>query len=165
VKLAYGTSVDLDVTNLIAAAASATWVAGWESAVIDNTANLYEDYLLSGLIKVLESGAVTAGEIRVYVFAMVSDTAYPDVMDGTESEPETWTTAGIRDAVAKLAAVIVNATTQAQIYPFGPVSVANLFGGICPPKFSLFITQSTAQNLGDVQVVTIQGVYHNVAAS
>ena len=166
VKMAYGTSTDLTVTNLHAIATSATWVGGWESAVIDNTANLYLDYLLSGLIQVHDDAAsAAASEIRIYVFSLVSDDAYPDVMDGTESV-ETWTNTGYRDAVAKLAAVILPATTQNLIYPWGQVSVANLFGGVCPPKFGIFITHNTGVNLHTAgNVVTIQGVYNTVAAS
>jgi len=164
VKNVYGASVDLTVTNLHGIASSATWVAGWESAVIDNTANLYLDYLLSGTIQVHDDAASAAGsEIRIYVFSMVNDTDYPDVMDGTESA-ETWTNTGYRDASAKLAAVILPATTQNLIYPFGQVSVANCFGGVCPPKFGIFITHNTGVNLHTAgNAVHTQGVYNNVA--
>ena len=166
VKIQYGTSTDLDVTNLHDFASSSTWLAGWESAVIDNTTNKYTDYLVSGIICSLHDPASTAGEIRIYVVAMLADDVWPDVFDGTESEPETWTNANYRDATAKLGAVIVNLTTVDLAYPFGPFSVANLFGGICPPKFIIFITHNMTQTLDHSgNIVTIQGIYYNVAAS
>jgi hypothetical protein len=166
VKLVYGTSTDLTVTNLAGLASSATWVAGWESNVIDNTSNLYLDYLLSGRIQVHDDAASAAGsQIRIYVVSMISDTEYPDVFDGTESA-ETWTDALMMGPSAKLAAVITPATTQNLVYPFGQLSVANLFGGVCPPKFVIFISHNTGVNLHTSgQVVTVQGVYNNVAAS
>ena len=153
----YGTSVDIDVTNLDLIATSATWIAGWESAVIDNTTDLYEDYLISGVFQV-HSGAVTANtEIRVYVFAMTSDTTYPDLMDGTEGT-DAWSTAQARDANATLLAVCqVPVVTADLFYSFTQRPVANCFGGVCPPKFGIFVTQNTGQNLGATQVVTIQG--------
>ena len=164
VKLVFGTSTDVTVTNLHAIASSATWIAGWESGIVDNTANLYEDYFLSGVFQVHSSAVTAATEIRVYLFAMTSDTTYPDLMDGTESA-DAWSSTGARDASAKLIAVCqVPVVTADLYYSFGQVSVANCFGGVCPPKFGIFVTQNTGQVLGAANnVVTIQGVYHNVA--
>lgn len=162
VKIAYGASVDLDVTNLHDLASSATWVAGWESPTIDNTANLYEDYLISGIIATLHDPASTVGEVRIYLVPMIADDVWPDVFDGTQSV-ETWTNTGMRDASAKLATVIFNAVTADLLYPFGPFSVAALFGGICPPKFCIFITHSMVQTLDHAgSIVTHQGVYRTI---
>ena len=163
-KIAYGTSTDLNVTNLHDLATSATWVAGWESPTIDNTANLYLDYLISGLICALHDVASTIGEVRIYVVPMIADDVWPDVFDGTQSV-ETWTTAGHRDAVAVLGAVIINAVTPDAVYPFGPFSVASLFGGVCPPKFCIFVTHSMVQTLDHAgNIVTYQGVYNTIAS-
>jgi hypothetical protein len=165
VTIKYGTSTDLAVTTLVDVASSATWVAGWESAVIDNTSTKWVDFLISGALTILHDGTPTAGEIRVYIVAMIADDVYPDVFDGTESV-ETISLANVRDAVCKLGAVIVNTATVHLTYPFGPFSVANLFGGVCPPKFVVFITHNTTTTLDhDGQTVTYQGIGHNVAAS
>lgn len=162
VKIAYGTSVDLAVTTLVDVASSATWVAGWESAAIDNTSNKYVDYLISGALTILHDGSPTVGELRIYVVAMISDDVWPDVFDGTESV-ETISLANVRDAICKLGAVIVNTATVHLTYPFGPFSVANLFGGVCPPKFVIFITHNTTTTLDhDGQVVSYQPVYYTV---
>lgn len=165
VRLSYVASSALTVTNLHSIATSATWVAGWESAEIDNSTNKYLDYLISG--KLVLGNSATAGEIRVYVVAKIDDAEWPDVFDGTEST-ETWTTTTIRDAAAKLA---FSTATRADpgtddTYPIGPFSVAALFGGVCPEKFVLFVTHSTGVNLASSgNEIHHKAVYANVAQS
>lgn len=162
VKIAYAASADQTVTNLAGLASSATWVGVWESGAIDNTSNLYLDYLISGKITV-ESAGLAAGEIRVGIVGMLDDSNWPDVFDGTESA-ETITDTEIRDAIVKIGASIVTDTTASRVYPFGPFSVAQLFGGICPAKFVIVIAQSTGTTLETSgQQVTIKGAYLTVA--
>jgi len=161
-KLAYAASSNLTVTHLHSLPTSSTWVAGWSSAAVDNTSDLYLDFMASGAIKVAASG-VAAGEIRIYVVALLDDSTWPDVFDGTEST-KTATSAIIRDGCCKLGAVIQNDATASAVYPFGKFSVAALFGGVCPSKFVVFIVHSTGQNLAaNGNQVTIKGVYETVA--
>lgn len=162
IKNSYAASSALTVTNLHSIATSATWVAGWESAEVDNSSNKYLDFLISG--KLALGNSATAGEIRVYVVAKIDDSEWPDVIDGTEST-ETWTTTTIRDASAVLGFV---AATRADpgtddVYPIRPFSVAALFGGVCPEKFVLFITHSTGVNLASSgSEVHVKGVFQTV---
>lgn len=143
-KIAYAASSALTIP-LNSLATSSTWLAGEESDVVDNSSNLYLDYLLAGKVQV--GTTPTSGtQIRVYVVGLLDDTTYPDVFDGTNSA-ETITSAGVRDGFAKLAAVMnCDATTSNRDYPFGPVSVASLFGGVCPRKFVVFVTHNTGVN-------------------
>lgn len=168
VKLSYAASSNLTVTNLHSLASSQTWVAGWESALIDNTTNKYLDYLVTGKF-VTESANNQVGEMRVYAVAMLDDSTWPDVFDGTESV-ETVSTTMIRDGVCKLIAVVPIAVTASATYYFGPASAASAFGGRCPAKFVLFITgnptTTTTAGLEDAgSQITVKGVYENVAAS
>lgn len=127
-------------------ATSSTFVAGRESDVVDNTTNKYVDALLSGKVTVGTS-PTTATQILVYVFALLNDTTYPDVMDGTDSA-ETLTSVGVGQGFLKLAAVLnVDSTTSDRAYYFGPTSVATLFGGILPKKWGVFVTHNTGVNL------------------
>lgn len=158
-KLAYQAAQTL--TNTIASlATSSTWVAGYESATIDNTSNLYIDYIFDGKVTV-GTTPTTSTEIRIYVVASVDGSAWPDVFDGTTSA-ETVTSAGVRDSFAKLAAVLrVDSTTSDRVYPFC-FTIASLFGGVVPPKFALFVTHNTGVNLnstGGNHVFTYRGVY------
>jgi hypothetical protein len=164
VKIAYAASSNLTVTNLHSIATSSTLTAGWESDVIDNTTNLYLDYLVTAKIEL--GNSATAGEIRIYVVGTLDDTpTYPAPFDGTESTEDT-STATLRDSHARL---IASATTRADPgtdddYYLGPVSVASAFGGICPAKFTIFIAHSTGVNLASSgNQVTIKGVYATVA--
>ena len=162
VKLALQAAQTL--TNAIQSlGSSASWLAGYESATIDNTTNLYEDYIFDG--KVTVGTTPTAGtEIRIYVAETVDGTNWGDVLDGTTSA-ETIVSEGVRDSFLKLAAVLfVDATTSDRSYPFC-FTIAALFGGIVPPKFSLFVAHNTGVNLnsnGGNQVFNYRGTYHTV---
>ena len=162
-KIAYAADIDLDVTNLHSIATSSTWVAGWESDLIDNATNKYLDYLVS--CKIALGNSATAGQIRVYVVAPVDDApTWPDVMDGTDSV-ETWTTTTIRDGAAKLGAALETRADPGtdDVYWIAPFSVAALFGGVCPEKFVVFITHSTGVNLAaSGSAVVARGIYETV---
>lgn len=161
IKNAYAASAALTIT-LNALASDTNLLAGRESTVVDNTSNKYLDYLLAGAISTGTS-PTTAREIRVYVYAMLDDSNYPDVFDGTDSA-ETVTNAGIRDSCLKLAAVISTVATSDLAYPFGPVSVRSLFGGTLPPKWGVFVTHNTAVNLrSSANAIYATGVYETVA--
>jgi hypothetical protein len=163
IKIAYAASSALDVTNLASMATSATWIGGWESPTVDNTSNLYVDYLVSG--KLALGNSATAGEIRIYAVAMIDDSEWPDVIDGTQST-ETWSDATLRDASAVLLKAFATRADPGtdDVYPFGPVSVAAAFGGVCPAKFALFISHSTGVNLAaSGHEVHVKGAYYTSA--
>lgn len=164
VKTAYAASSNLTVTNLAGLASSSTHVTGWESDAIDNTSNKYLDYLISAKITV-ESSGLAAGQIRVWVVPMLDDSTWPGGFDGTESAETTpLDDEGGTSAGAAVGAVVVTDTTASQVYYVKPFSVAQLFGGVCPAKFVIFITQSTGTTLETSgQQVTIKGVYATVA--
>jgi hypothetical protein len=162
VKLAYAASSNLTVTALDGLAASSTHVAGWESAAIDNTTDLYEDYRIA--VKVTtESAGLAAGEVRVYLVGPLDDSTWPDVFDGTQSA-ETVTDTEIRDAICRLGAVTATDTTASRVYYLDVPSVATVFGGNLPKKFLIFITQSTGTTLETTgNQVTVTGSYRTVA--
>jgi hypothetical protein len=144
IKTKYYASSNLTIT-LASLGSDANLLAGQESTAVDNSANLYLDYLLGGKITT-GTGPTDVKEIRVYVAGTINDTTCPDVFDGTDSA-ETCTSAGIRDSSLKLAAVIATNNTSDRAYYFGPTSISSLFGGSLPLKFSVFVTHSTAVNL------------------
>lgn len=167
IKIAYAASSNLTVTNLNSLAASQTLVAGWESALIDNTTNLYTDYALTAKITTGASN-LQSGEIRMYVVAMLDDSTWPDVFDGTEST-ETITDAEIRDGFAVLAKVVSTDAGASDVYYLHCGSVASLFGGRCPAKFAVFITHSAHTTTNAIassgNQVTVKGSYYTVAAA
>ncbi len=164
VKLAYAASANFTVTALDGLAASSTHVTGWESAEVDNTADGYLDYLVSGKFTT-ESAGLSAGEIRVWIVPRLDDSTYPGGFDGTASTETTpLDDANGTAAGAALGAVLTTDTTASQVYYCKPFSVASLFGGICPAKFVVFVTQSTGTTLETTgNQVTYKGVYATVA--
>jgi hypothetical protein len=146
-------------------ATSADFSAGRESAVIDNSSNKYLDALVTGKVTVGTTPVINT-KILIYVFATEDEApTYPDVMDGTDSA-ETLTSAGVGAGFLKLAAVlIVDATTSDRAYPFS-FSVAQLFGGIMPRHWGVFVTHNTGVNLnatGGNHVFKYQGIKQDIA--
>lgn len=145
----YPASSALTVTALNGGvAASATWVAGWTSGTIDNTSDLDLDKIISANFLV-ESSGLSAGEIRVYLYAMLDDSTWPDVFSsGTEGTEGTATIhdTEVRDGAFHLLWAVVTDTSLGRKYPMAPTSVLARLGFV-PAKFALFVTQSTGTTL------------------
>jgi hypothetical protein len=165
VTLKRGSSGSMTIT-LASLATSATRVAGREGTAIA-TAEPAIDYQVGG--KITTGTTPTVGkQIDIWVYASVTDTPdYPDVFDGTDSA-ETVTSENVRNAALKhLHTIVVDATSD-QAYWFGPLSIADLFGGHLPKHWGIFVTHDTAVNLnatGGNHVISYRPVYANVAAS
>lgn len=126
-------------------ATSSTFVAGVESDVIDNTSNKYVDALVGGVWRAGTTPTINT-QVLIYVLSVMNDTpTYPDVFDGTGSA-ETLTTVGVGRGFLRLGAILDVDTTSSNIDYFCTFSVAQLFGGIMPLKWSLFIAHNTGVN-------------------
>ena len=143
----YATKATITI-SIASLATSATFVAGGESNEVDNSSNKYVDAFLQGKVTV---GTTPTANTQIQVFAWGSNeslaTTALDVLDGADSA-ETITSAGVRNGLLKLAAVLdVDATTSDRTYYMGAVSVASLFGYILPKFWGLFVTHNTGVNL------------------
>lgn len=140
VKVAYAASAAVTIT-LASLAASSTLLAGRESTAVDNGAsNKYLDELLAGFLR---TGAANlqAGTIQVAVVGNIDDTpTWPDVFDGTDSV-ETVSVQAMYDQVCRVISSIATDTTQ-RIWPFGPTSVASMFGGVMPDQYVVFVSHN-----------------------
>lgn len=161
-KLSYPAASDLTIT-LASLASDTSLLTGRESATIDNSSNLYLDYLISG--KITAGTSPTASRsIEVWAVGSWDGTNWPDVFDGTESA-ETITSADIKASVCRFVAAMATANTSDRTYHFGPVSLAAAFGGTLPPQFVLFVTHSTGVNLNSTagnHQIRIQPVFQTV---
>lgn len=165
VKLVYGTPADITIT-LASLATDSNKLTGRESTALDNTSALVEDYLVSGKITVGTS-PTTAKSIEVWAIGSWDGTLWPDVFDGTDSA-ETITSAEIKISICKLVASMATVATSDRPYPFGPISLAAVFGGTLPPKVSFFVTHDTVANLnstGSNHQIRVQPVYYNAATA
>ncbi len=164
IKLVYGSASDLTIT-LASLATDSNKLVGRESAVIDNTSGLHLDILVSGKITVGTSPTTTKA-IEVWAVASWDGTTWPDVFDGTDSS-ETITSSEIKLSICRLVASLPTTNTSDRTYHFSAISLASLFGGVVPPKLSLFVTHDTGVNLnatGSNHQIRLQPVYQNVAA-
>ncbi len=163
-KINYAASSAVTIT-LASLATSSTLLAGRESTAVDNSTNKYDDYLLAGRITTGTSPTGNPGTIEVHVVGMIDDAVWPDVFDGTDSA-ETITNDFVKHGCCRLAAAMLTNTTSNVSYDFGPVSVASLFGGVCPRKFVVFATHSSGVNLngtGSNHYLNITPIYYTAA--
>jgi len=161
-KLSYPAASDLTIT-LASLGSDTNLLTGRESATIDNSTNLYLDYLISGKITAGTS-PTAARSIEVWAVGSWDGTNWPDVFDGTESA-ETITSADIKASVCRFVAAMATANTSDRTYHFGPISLAAAFGGTLPPKFVLFVTHSTGVALNSTagnHQIRIQPVFQTI---
>jgi hypothetical protein len=166
-SLFWGADTQLTIT-LASLAASSTWVAGRNStAYVVSTLDNAIDVLLSGKIG---AGTITTtgGFCEIWVVAPIDDAPeWPDSITASDAN-FTWTSADIKRSGAKLAAIIKMDTTDDRVYPFSPRSIAALFGGVLPPQFVVWVTQSTDAALSATagnHEITVQPIYANTKLS
>lgn len=151
------------ITAAIASLGSDTnLLAGLESSIVDNTTDGFEDIIISG--KATTGTSPTASrQIEVWAVAWDSN-AWPDVFDGTSSA-ETITSADIKAALCKAVAIMPTNNTSDRTYSFTGVSAKQVFGGVLPSRFVLFIVHNTGVNLNATagnHEFRYQGVYPQV---
>lgn len=135
-----GTTITMDLTSL---GSSSSFTAGRESSEIDNTSNKYVDVLVQGKVSV---GTTPTANTTIAVYVWGSDVSLAttpiDVLDGADSA-ETLTNAGILNALKLGAVISVPAATSDVAYEVLPFSVAQLFGGVMPRFWGLYVAHNT----------------------
>ena len=146
----YGTKtqITLDLSSL---ATSSTFVAGVESGEIDNTTNKFMDCIVqSTAIVGHASTAPTIGQM-IGVWVWGADTSLTtkaiDTLDGTSSAV-TLGHVSVLNSLRFAAAPTVTVATAALSYYVQPFSVAQLFGGVMPKYWGLFVAHNHTGALG-----------------
>ena len=147
IKLKYpAASTAMTVTNLHSLASdSGSYLAGWTSNSVNNTSNVYVDYLVGGTFTTHASNRA-AGDIRVYVIGALNDTpTWPATASGTIGTEGalSFTDTEERDSLCRLLTVLTADTTASSILAFPPMSIAQIFGNV-PPYWALFVTQNVS---------------------
>lgn len=157
------TTITMDLSSL---ASSATWVAGRESNEIDNTTNKYIDALVQGKVTV---GTTPTANTSINIYVWGADTSLAttaiDTLDGTDSA-ETLTNTGVLNSALRLGAVInVLVNTSNVTYNIAPFSVAQLFGGVMPKFWGLYVAHNTGVNLNasNADLFSFNGIKLDVA--
>lgn len=165
VNLAY-TNFSTIASVLTNVASSATFVGGAATTQINNASTLYLDMMVSGAIQVANSTVTANSQIQIFALgALTSSVAiWPDVFTGTIANL-TLTSAGIGQGFLKrVAALNVDAITAGRVYPFGPVALAQLFGGELPQTLQFFVTHNTGTILAST-AATSQLYFQGITAT
>ena len=162
IKNSYPAASDITIT-LASLATDTNLLVGRQSTAIDNSSNLYTDYLGSGKV-CTGTSPTTARSIEVWAVGSWDGTNWPDAFAASDAG-RTWTSADIKASSARLLGVMATDNTSNRTYHFGPVSVAGAFGGTLPPAFAVFVVHNTAVALnataGNHQI-RLQPVYQTV---
>jgi hypothetical protein len=152
-KYPAASSVALTLT-LASLASDASLLAGRASTAVDNTTNNDLDHLLSGAIRTGTTPTVsTTIEVWAYSYLSIASgvPAYVDGITGTDAN-KSMTSLNVKNvALRRVALIIVDATTGRD-YAIPPTSVANLFDGVLPPFWGVFVVQNTGVALNATQV-------------
>lgn len=168
-KIKYAADAALTVTNWGTGLANGEYAL---SSVVDNSSDLFLDALVGGTIaaSTVTGGPIVAGDtFDVYVVAQYSDTATDiggaiDALLGWGNE-EAEDTAFVKANLVLLASLHVQATTPdtTQDLHFGPVGIAQLFGGIMPKKWGLILHNNSAATLGAGSDANYIGITYETA--
>ena len=139
-KIAYANSAALTIT-LNSLAASAT--VGRQATVIDNSTNLYDDALVTAIISTSASALASPNAVFIYISGSEDGTNYDQdsaVMGASDAGYTIDSPTNL-----KLARVI-NCSTSSKVYNAN-FSVAQLFGGVMPRKWTAVVVNNTGQSL------------------
>ena len=142
----FGSSSALTTTNLQSLATDSNLLAGWSSAVQDNTSDEADDVILTGTIELGTSPTVNT-QVQIRVWEILDDTpTYPDTITGSEATI-TLTSSNVQNAGAFKVLQIINvdATTN-RVYPW-TARLSSVFGGTPPKKWGMYIVHNTGVNL------------------
>jgi hypothetical protein len=159
------TAITFDISSL---GGSTTFVAGRESNEIDNTTNKYVDALVT--VDGITGHASTAPTIGQYIGLWVwgSDTSLAttpiDVLDGTDSA-ETLGHVSVLNSLRFAGAATVTVATAGLKYYIMPFSVAQLFGGIMPKFWGLYLSHNHTGALAASQsgLFSFNGIKYDAA--
>jgi hypothetical protein len=136
--ISYGTATAMTIT--LASLGSST-TAGRESTVVDNTSTLAIDYIVGG--KITTGTTPTANNvIEVWAYGTHDGAEYTGSATGSDAA-----LTPSNKSLLKLIQIIQVTATSNVAHIWGPTSVANLFGGVCPSKWGIWVLNTSAVNL------------------
>lgn len=138
----YGSANTITLTSS-GLASSSTLVAGRASTAIDNTVDDAVDAHVGGTL-ITTATTATNSMIQIWAYASYDGTNYTNAATGTDANLTV--DIGARNLFILLQS-IANITTTALTYTWGPISIAQAFGGTMPVKWGLWLVQSTTTAL------------------
>lgn len=136
-KVTYSTAQTVTMTNT--SLGDGSWR---QSASVDNGTNLYIDAHLGGSIQTGTTPTAN-GTIDIYAYGSYDGTNFTGGASGSDAA---YTADGEELLFPLLLSITVDATSD-QDYVFGPVSVAQAFGGVLPETWGIVIENNTGAAL------------------
>jgi hypothetical protein len=158
VKLAYGAEQTFTVTNLHSLASSAT--AGWQSAAVDNTTDLYIDALVYFVLDFANTATANSRGVYVYAYSGVGS-SYTNPATGSQG------TITLPDVTANPLSLVqigfIPYVTTDEVVESAHFSVAAGFGGRLPQKWGIVaMNHSGAALAASGNTVKYYGVYETI---
>lgn len=165
IRNAYPDHGDLTIT-LASLASDTNLLVGRQSTEVVNTTTKFIDFLISG--RITTGTSPTGGTIEVWAVAAFDTlgTTYPDTVTNAGDLVRTWTNSVIKNSAAKLIYSVSPTTVNNISYPWSGISIAGLYNGTCPPRFVVYVTQSTGVALNSTasnHLIRLQPVYRTVS--
>lgn len=165
---AFGSVVSLTITDLNSLASSVT--AGWMSAAIDNTSNLYLDYLVQIKLAAVNTSPSSQKALFLYAAPVVDDTTNDYATTGAASGGGPTGTEGtitFPDITANPVNIpligVVPYVGQNAVIISPAFSVAAAFNDVIPPKFVLALINASGMTIAAAgNYVKVRGVYRTV---
>jgi hypothetical protein len=155
-KKAYGTVTTMTVTNLNSLASSAT--AGWQSAVVDNSSDLYIDAIVQVVVDMANTAPGSDKALYVYAYGGL-ETTYTNPASGSEGAITLTSISTTAQNLRLIGTLFYN--TQDEVIESQPMSVAKAFDGELPIKWGLVIMNfSGAALAASGNTVKWAGVYY-----
>lgn len=128
----------MTVTNLNSLASSAT--AGWQSAVVDNSSNLYEDAHVQVVLDFANTAPANSKACYLYAYSAL-ETTYTNPASGTEG---TITLTDVTTTPQNLKLIgTIPYNTADEVVESSVFSVGQAFGGTLPIKWGLVLINHT----------------------
>lgn len=160
VRVNYGTVVSLTITNANLTSSS---TAGWQSQSIDNSSNLYSDYLVQVKLAAVNTAPASNASIYLYGFGLIDSSGsdysttgsgVPSGSEGTLTFPDITTLAIVSPLLGVIPYPVQNKAIVSSAF-----SVANAFGGVCPAKFSIGMINFSGMTLS-VTTIKVTPIYY-----
>ena len=165
-NITFGSDVALAVTAWGTSLAPGEFAT---SAIFDNTSSLFMDVFVGGILELGATTPVAGDTLDVYISGQYSATA-TDMTGGIDALFVAATelvedTAFVKANLILLRSVSVEATTPAtaQGYHWGPIGVAQFFGGIMPQRFMLTLHNNTDGTMAAGSDVNTVGITYTTA--
>lgn len=168
------------VTTITYAADAALAVAEWDatlaagqfatSAIYTNVTTKYVDVLVGGILELDATTPVVGDTMDIYISAQFDTDVATGMTGGIDAlfdaaTEEVEDVAFVKANLILFTSVAVEATTpaNAQGYVWGPIGVAQFFGGAVPQKWFLTLHNNTAGTMAAGPVINTVGITYTTA--